>query len=106
MKIKTNDNVIVLTGKDRGKKSTVTKALPRDGKVIVEGVNIKKIRQKSRQKGSEGGILEKNMPIDVSNVALVDPKTNKPSRVGYVLKTNGKEKNKQRISKKSGQEIK
>lgn len=77
MKIKKNDNIIVLSGKDKGKKGKVIKALPKLDKVVVEGINIAKKHQKSRQSGKPGEIIEKAMPIHVSNVALADKKASK-----------------------------
>jgi len=102
MKIKTNDNVIVISGKDRGKESKVLEAFPNENKVLVADVNIKKVRMKSKQRGEQGEVVEKAMPIDVSNVALLDPKTKKPTRVGY--RTDGGKKT--RIAKKSGTTLK
>lgn len=68
MKIKKGDKVIVLTGKDKGKKGAVVKAFPKDDAVLVEGVNIKKVHQKTRKQGEKGKIIEKAYPIHVSNV--------------------------------------
>ena len=68
MFIKKDDKVIVLTGKDKGKSGTVTKAMPKMNKVIVSGINISKVHQKPRKSGEKGQILEKAMPIDVSNL--------------------------------------
>ena len=68
MHVKKDDKVIVLTGKDKGKTGTVTKALPKEGKVIVSGVNVLKVHQKPRKSGEKGQIIDKTMPIDVSNV--------------------------------------
>ena len=99
MKIRKGDNIIVLAGKDRGKEGKVIKAIPTEGKVVVEGVHIVKKHQKSRQQGKSGEIIEKAMPIDVSNVAIIDPKTKKPTRIGYEVR-DGK---KVRIAKKSGE---
>ncbi|MFC1802287.1 50S ribosomal protein L24 [Patescibacteria group bacterium] len=82
MRIKKDDKVIVVSGKDKGKTSNVLKALPCEGKVVVEGVNVKKKHQKPTMKGQKGQIIEKNYPIDVSNVMIVDPKTSKPTRIG------------------------
>lgn len=70
MKIKKNDNVIVLTGKDKGKKAKVLKALPKLNKVVVEGVNVAKKHIRARVSGKKGEIVDRPMPIDVSNVAL------------------------------------
>lgn len=100
MVIKKNDTVIVLTGQDKGKKGKVIKALPREGRVIVEGVNMQTKHQKqTRTEAAE--IKHKEGPIDVSNVALIDKKTGKPTRVGFKIEGDRKI----RISKKSGEEI-
>jgi large subunit ribosomal protein L24 len=101
MKIKKDDKVIVITGKDRGKEGKVLRAFHEEDKVIVEGVNIVKKHQKSRQRDVAGEVIEKAMPVHVSNVSLIDPKTKKATKVGYEMK-DGK---KVRISKKSGQKI-
>ncbi|HBD24624.1 MAG: 50S ribosomal protein L24 [Candidatus Zambryskibacteria bacterium RIFOXYD1_FULL_40_13] len=74
MKIKKDDKVIVLTGKDKGKTGTVTKALPKDNKVVVSGVNVLKVHQKPRKSGEKGQIIDKTMPINVSNVKKVEKK--------------------------------
>lgn len=102
MKIKTNDSVIVIAGKDKGKKGKVTKAFPAEDKVVVEGVNLKKKHRKASQKGSQGEVFEFAAPIHVSNVMIEDPKTKKPSRVGYKVVNNKKV----RVTKKSGSDIK
>ncbi len=102
MKLKTGDKVIVISGKDKGKESTVVKVFPKENKVILDGINLVKKHQKAFA-GKEGGIIEIPMKIDVSNVAIIDPKTKKPSRVGYIFNSKGK---KVRISKKSGAELK
>ena len=80
MKIKKNDNIIVLSGKDKGKKAKVLQAFPREMKVIVEGVNIRKMHKKATRDGAKGQIVEKAYPIHASTVALLDPKTNKATR--------------------------
>jgi large subunit ribosomal protein L24 len=82
MKLKKNDNVIVVSGKDKGKTGKISKAFPAENKVIIEGVNVKKRHLKGRGQSQKGQIIDKTMPIDVSNVMLVDPKTKKPTRVG------------------------
>jgi len=71
MQIKKDDKVIVLTGKDKGKTGSVTKAFPKDNKVIVSGVNVLKVHQKPRKGGEKGQIIDKTMPIHVSNVKKV-----------------------------------
>lgn len=100
MRIKKGDNVIVLTGKDKGKTGKVLRSLPYLDKVVVEGVNIVKKHQKSRQQGKPGEIIEKSSPIHISNVALID-KSGKPTRLGSKI-VDGK---KVRVSVRSGEEI-
>ena len=97
MRIKKDDTVIVLTGKDKGKTGKVLKAMPKDGKVIVEGVNIQTKHQKQTQKEA-AEIKHQEGPIDVSNVMYYDDKTKAPTRIGYNVE-NGK---KVRVSKKTG----
>jgi large subunit ribosomal protein L24 len=101
MKIKKGDRVVVLQGKDRGKQGVVMRALPSQGKVIVEGVNIAKKHQKPTRATMQGGIIDKDMPLDVSNVALICPKDG-ATRVGYKLTDGGA---KARICRKCGQEL-
>jgi large subunit ribosomal protein L24 len=102
LKIRKGDRVRVLSGKDRGKEGVVMRALPADGKVIVEGVNIAKKHQRPTRMTEQGGIIDKNMPIDVSNVAVISPKDGKPTRVGYRFDDNG---NKIRVCKRTGAEL-
>jgi large subunit ribosomal protein L24 len=97
MKIHTDDQIIVIAGKDKGKKSKVVRAIPSDKKVIVEGVNIV-TRHMKKQGATPGQKVSFEKPIDVSNVMLLDPKTGAPTRVGYRIE-NGK---KLRVAKKSG----
>lgn len=101
MKIRKNDTVLVISGKDKGKKGKVTKTLSREHKVIVEGINIKKKHLRARKSGEKGQIIEITLPFDISNVKLICPKCKKPVRVGYKVT----EKNKFRVCKKCGQEI-
>lgn len=90
LKIKQGDEVIVLTGKDKGKQGTVTKRLA-NNKLIVEGINkVKKHQKPVPARGISGGIVEKEMPIDVSNVALYNPETKKADRVGFRTLEDGK----------------
>ena len=100
-KIRRGDDVIVITGKDKGKTGKVTKVLVQDNKVIVSGINIAKRHTKPSQE-SAGGIISKEMPIHISNVAYVDPKTNKPTRLGIQVDKDG---HKVRIAKKSGEVV-
>jgi len=97
MKIKKDDVVVVITGKDKGKKGKVIKAMPKDNKVIVEGVNVQTKHQK-QTRTAKAEIKHVEGPIDASNVMLFDKKADAPARVGYKME-NGK---KVRVSKKSG----
>ena len=112
MKIKTGDTVVVIAGKDsktvtkKGVESTTGKVLkvyPETNKVVVEGVNKVKKHQKPTQANQEGGIIEVEAPIDASNVMLLDPKTNKPTRVHTKVNEDG---SKVRVAVKSGYEFK
>lgn len=101
-KIKRDDEVIVLTGKDKGKRGTVRTVLD-DDRVIVSGVNMmKKHTKPNPQMGVTGGIVEKEAPIQVSNIAIFNPATSKADRVGYQVMDGGK---KVRIFKSSGEQI-
>ena len=100
--IKKNDTVIVLAGKDKGKKGKVQKVLVDDQRVIVEGINMVSKSQKPSAQNTQGGIVKQEAPIHVSNVSLIDPKSGKATRVS--IKHEGK--NVVRIAKKSGEEIK
>ncbi|MCU1352088.1 MAG: ribosomal protein [Acidimicrobiales bacterium] len=102
LKIKKGDRVVVLTGKDKGKVSVVLHALPTVGKVVVEGVNTAKRHRKARSATEPGGIIDKDMPIPVGNVAVVSPGDGKATRVGYKLTDDGK---KVRICKRTGAEL-
>ncbi len=100
MHVVKNDTVKILTGKYRGKTGKVLKVFPDQNRLIVEGVNIIKKHTKPSQKNPQGGIIEKESTIHVSNVMVIDPKTNEPTRVGYKFLEDG---TKVRISKKSGE---
>ncbi|MFC5528026.1 50S ribosomal protein L24 [Cohnella yongneupensis] len=100
--VKKDDNVIVITGKDKGKKGRIIAAYPRENRVLVEGVNMVKRHTRPNPTNQQGGIIEREAPIHVSNVMHIDPKSGKATRVGYKVLENGK---KIRIAKKSGQEI-
>jgi large subunit ribosomal protein L24 len=102
LKIRKGDRVRVLSGKDKGKEGEVMRALPREGKVIVEGVNIARKSQRPTRTTQQGGIIDKDMPMQVSNVALVCPSCGKPTRVGYKIDASG---DKARVCKKCGGEI-
>ncbi len=85
MNIKKGDTVIVTTGKDKGKKAKVLSAFPRENKVLVEGVNMQKKHERARKAGQKGQVISRAMPLNVSNVMIVDPKTGKGTRVGYKM---------------------
>lgn len=101
MKIRKGDRVRILTGKDRDRDGVVAAAFPRTGKVIVEGCNRARRHTKPRSAEDPGGIIDKDMPLDVSNVAILSPSDGKPTRVGY--KFDGDRKI--RICKRTGVEI-
>jgi len=101
LKIKKGDKVQVVTGKNKGKVGDVTKVFPSENRVIVSGVNLAKKHTKPSQT-SEGGIIQKELPIHVSNVSHVDPKTNEITKIGYKTLEDGK---KVRFAKKSGEII-
>ena|SRR6185437_12707999 len=98
-KIKKGDKVVVLTGRDKGKSGEVLRVLREDGRVVVQGVNL--VKRHTRQRpGEPGGIIEKEAGIHVSNVAHIDPKSQKPTRVGYKLLEDGR---KVRVARRSGE---
>jgi len=101
MKIKKGDQVVILTGKDKGKKGEVLRAIPTESRVVVSGVNVMKKHTKPTQ-FSAGGIEDKELSIHVSNVALADPKGGKATRIGYKTLKDGK---KVRVAKKSGETL-
>lgn len=101
MNVKKGDKVQVLSGKDRGAQGEVLRAFPAEGKVIVEGVAMVKKHQKPTQVGQQGGILEREAKIDVSNVMLICPACGKPTRVGHA----GTGKEKMRVCKKCGHQF-
>ena len=100
MKIRKGDRVRVITGKDKGKEGVVEAALPREGKVIVDGINVAKKHQKPTRATMQGGIIDKDMPLPVSNVAIVCSKCG-PTRVGYQLRDGEK----RRVCKKCGGDL-
>jgi large subunit ribosomal protein L24 len=90
MKIRKNDTVLVIIGKDRGKKGKVRKALPKKDKVIVEGVNMIKRHSRAKGQARQAGIIELEAPLDISNVMLICNKCNKPTRVGFRFLSDGR----------------
>jgi len=101
MKLKKGDNVIIVTGKDKGKKGKITRVLVEENKVVVEGANMMKKHQRPRKSGEKGQVISIAMPLHASNVMIVDPKTGKGSRIGK--KKLGDKMI--RIARKSNQEI-
>jgi large subunit ribosomal protein L24 len=106
MKIKKGDHVVVTAGKDNGREGTVIVAYPERQKVLVQGVNMikknTKVDYQGRRGAKEGGIVNQEAPIHISNVQLVDPDTKKPTRAGYRF---DEDKNKIRVSRASGKDI-
>jgi large subunit ribosomal protein L24 len=99
-KIKKGDRVHVLAGKDKGKRGEVVRVFPDEGRALVSGVNMMKKHQKQTRVGEQGGIVAKEAPIHLSNLALIDPKTDKPTRVGFRVLEDGK---KVRVARGSGE---
>ena len=100
MRIRKNDNVHVISGNDKGKEGKVLKVFPGSGKIIVEKVNMIKRHTRASKELPQGGIIEKEGPINVSNVMLVCPNTGKPTRIGKDVLSDG---SRARVSKKSGE---
>lgn len=100
-KIKKGDKVIVLTGKDKGKKGDVLQIITDENRAVVSGINVAK-RHTKAQGATEGGIINKNLPIHISNIALLDPKDGKATRIGYKTLDGGK---KVRVAKRTGATI-
>ena len=97
-KIKKGDKVVVLTGRDKGKTGEVVQVLPKEERAVVRGVNLVKRHQRQTM-NQEGGIIQKEAPIQLSNLALADPKDGKPTRVGFKILDDGR---KVRFAKRSG----
>jgi large subunit ribosomal protein L24 len=100
-KIKKGDKVVILTGRDKGRSGEVIEVRPTEGRALVRGVNLVKRHTKQTQ-NQEGGILSKEAPIQLSNLAVADPKDGKPTRVGFKVLEGGK---KVRVAKRSGETI-
>ena len=101
MKIKKGDQVLVISGRDKGKRGEVLRAVPKEKRLIVQGVNMIKRHQRPTQTEA-GGSIEKEASIGVSNVAIIDPKSDRPTRVGYRILDDGR---KVRFAKRSGELI-
>jgi large subunit ribosomal protein L24 len=103
MKIRKGDTVQVMSGKDKGKKGEVQSVLVKTEQVVIDGVNLVKKHQKNKQTRSQGQIIEKSMPIHVSNVSLLED--GKPVRVGYVFEGEGDKRKKVRVARPSGKKL-
>ncbi len=99
-KIRKGDTVAVLTGRDKGKRGEVLSVHPDEGRALVRGIHMVKRHQKPTGMNQPGGIIEKEAPIQLSNLALVDPKSGKPTRVGFTVLADGK---KVRVARPSGE---
>ncbi len=100
-KLKKGDKILIIAGRDRNKTGVIERVLTKDNKVVVTGLNMVKKHLKKSQQTPQGGIIDKSLPLPISNVMLLDPATNKPTRVGY--RQSGKDK--VRISKVSNEPI-
>ncbi|HRW17030.1 MAG: 50S ribosomal protein L24 [Rhodobacteraceae bacterium] len=99
-KLRKGDKVVVLAGKDKGKQGEIARVMPKDNKAIVSGVNVA-IRHQRQTQNSQGGRIAKEMPIDLSNLAFLDPKSGEPTRIGFRVEGDKKV----RYAKKSGETI-
>lgn len=101
MKIRKDDQVLIISGKDRGRKAKVIEALPKQSMILIEGINLRKKHVKPKKSGEKGQIVETPAPLNVSDVKLICPKCGKAVRTGYKLEG----KKKYRVCKKCGQEV-
>ncbi len=101
LKVRRGDKVVVIAGRDKGKRGEIVKVMPKENRAIVSGVNMVKRHQKQTAR-QEAGIIAKEAPIDISNIAIEDPKDGQPTRVGYKILEDGR---KVRIAKRSGEVI-
>ncbi|MEO8541071.1 MAG: 50S ribosomal protein L24 [bacterium] len=101
-RIKRGDKVVVLAGKDRGKRGTVRAILNKENRILIEGVNIIKRHQRARQQGQASQIIEREAPVHMSNVMLIDPNNDQPTRVGFRRREDG---TMVRVGKRSGEDI-
>jgi large subunit ribosomal protein L24 len=104
-KIRKDDTVIVLAGKDKGRSGKVLMVMPKEERVVVEGVNMVKRHQKPDIAHPQGGVVSKEAPIHISNVAVRDPKTGKATRIGFKVVGEGAQRRKVRVARGSGVEI-
>jgi large subunit ribosomal protein L24 len=101
-RIRKGDRVVVITGADRGKRGEVLRVLPKENRAVVQGVNVAKRHTKATGMGNPGGIVEKEATIHLSNIALIDPKTDKPARIGFRVLDGGE---KIRVARATGNVI-
>ncbi len=101
-RIRKGDQVQVISGDEKGKRGEVMRVLPKEGRAVVQGLRLVSRHQKPRGVGQPGGIVEQEAPLHLSKLALIDPKTDRPTRVGFRLAEDG---NKVRFAKKSGERI-
>ena len=101
-KIKRADRVVIITGKDKGKRGVVRRMVTKDDRLVVEGVNMVKRHQRARQQGQQSQIVEREAPLHISNVMLIDPNTDEPTRVTFRRRENG---TLVRVGKRSGEDI-
>jgi len=101
MKVKKGDSVLIISGKDKGRTGKITKAIPKELKILVEGINLKKKHVRPKREGEKGQVVEIPAALDISNVKIICPKCGKAARVGYKIENNVKK----RICKKCKQEI-
>ena len=101
-KIKKGDEVVVLSGKDKGRTGTVLKVMPKDGKIVVDGINVATRHRKASQANPQSGIDRNPAPMHISKVAVADPKDGKPTRVRFEVSKDG---SKQRVAVKSGEKL-
>ena len=108
MKLIKGDNVLITAGKDKGRTGKIVKALPKEAKVLIEGINLKKKHVRPKREGEKGQVVEIPAPMDISNVKIICPKCGKATRVGYKMEKDlprGEAGKKFRVCKKCGQEI-
>lgn len=101
MKIKKDDTVLIISGKNKGKKGKVLRVFPKEERILVEGVNLRKKHQKAKKTGEKGQVIEMPSPINISNIKLICPQCGKPTRIGYKIA----DKKKFRVCKKCSQEV-
>lgn len=90
MKIRNGDTILVISGKDKGRTAKILKSFPKEGKILVEGINLKSKHLRPKKQGEKGQVVKIAAPIDISNVKLLCPKCGKPARVGYAARDNKK----------------